>query len=159
MYYACSLTDRGLQAKMHGGAVDTAYAWEGAIRDYAEIDRLRPAKIVIDYEKTNAMLGLAHEVFDGILDVTLEGSYWWSFGLTSDLILLRGFEQVLLDMYDNPDGLHRLMAFLQRQMRLQSSTFWKTAVCFRAMTPETLLAQADTDTQTGCLSQVLTPRM
>lgn len=113
VYYACSLTDRGLQAKMHGGAVDTAYAWEGAIRDYAEIDRLRPAKIVIDYEKTNAMLGLAHEVFDGILDVTLEGSYWWSFGLTSDLILLRGFEQVLLDMYDNPDGLHRLMAFLR----------------------------------------------
>lgn len=52
---------------------------------------LRPAKIVIDYEKTNAMLGLAHEVFDGILDVKLEGSYWWSFGLTSDLILLRGF--------------------------------------------------------------------
>ena len=47
------------------------------------------------------------------LDVTLEGSYWWSFGLTSDLILLRGFEQVLLDMYDNPDGLHRLMAFLR----------------------------------------------
>ena len=88
VYYVCGLTDRGLQAVMHGGAVDTAYAWDGALKDYGELSRLRPAQIVVDYEKTDAMLRLAHEVFDGILDVTLE-------------------------VYDNPDGLHRLMAFLR----------------------------------------------
>jgi hypothetical protein len=33
--------------------------------------------------------------------------------MTSDLILLRGFQQALLDMYDAPAGLHRLMAFLR----------------------------------------------
>jgi hypothetical protein len=33
--------------------------------------------------------------------------------MTSDLILLRGFERVLYDMYDHPGGLHRLMAFLR----------------------------------------------
>jgi hypothetical protein len=33
--------------------------------------------------------------------------------MTCDLIMLRGFERALYDMYDNPDGLHRLMAFLR----------------------------------------------
>ena len=33
--------------------------------------------------------------------------------MTSDLIMLRGFEQALYDMPDNPKGLHRLMAFLR----------------------------------------------
>lgn len=58
VYYVCGLTDRGLQAVMHGGAVDTAYAWDGALKDYGELSRLRPAQIVVDYEKTDAMLRL-----------------------------------------------------------------------------------------------------
>ncbi len=33
--------------------------------------------------------------------------------MTSDLIFLRGFERVLMDMYDNPAGLHKLMTFLR----------------------------------------------
>ena len=33
--------------------------------------------------------------------------------MTSDLILLRGFQQVLYDMYDNPGGLHLLIRFLR----------------------------------------------
>ena len=43
----------------------------------------------------------------------LEGVWWWSHGMTSDLILLRGFQQVLYDLHDNPDGLHQLMAFFR----------------------------------------------
>ena len=82
MYYAHALlTDRGLQAKMHGGAVDTAYAWERrnpGLRK--EIDRLRPAKIVIDYEKTNDDARPCARGIRWDSDVKLEGSYWWSFG-------------------------------------------------------------------------------
>jgi hypothetical protein len=33
--------------------------------------------------------------------------------MTQILINLRGMQQVMLDMYDNPDNLHRLMAFLR----------------------------------------------
>jgi hypothetical protein len=63
--------------------------------------------------KTSSLLACAEEVFEGILEVRLEGAWWWSLGMTSDLILLRGFEQALYDLYDDPKGFYALMAFLR----------------------------------------------
>jgi len=33
--------------------------------------------------------------------------------MTADFIKLRGLENLMLDMYDHPEGVHRLMAFLR----------------------------------------------
>ena len=63
--------------------------------------------------RTRTLEALAHDVFDGILEVKLEGVYWWSLGMTADLIMLRGFENVLYDFYDHPNEVHRVMAFLR----------------------------------------------
>ena len=106
-------TPRGLEARTIGGEDDGAYRWESPLTSYADLDKLSFRKIVVNVEKTRGLLDLAREVLGEILDVRLEGVWWWSHGMTSDLILLRGFEQVLYDMYDNPEGLHRLMAFLR----------------------------------------------
>ncbi len=46
VYYVCGLTDRGLQAVMHGGAVDTAYAWDGALKDYGELAGCGPRRLL-----------------------------------------------------------------------------------------------------------------
>ncbi|MCU0489484.1 MAG: hypothetical protein MUE67_11090, partial [Anaerolineales bacterium] len=43
----------------------------------------------------------------------LRGSYWWTTGMTWEAINLVGLEGLMLAMYDNPSGLHRLMALLQ----------------------------------------------
>ena len=53
------------------------------------------------------------EIFDGILPVRIRGSYWWTMGMTWTAIRLIGLENLMLYMYDNPDGLKRLMAFLR----------------------------------------------
>ncbi len=111
--YIFSETSRGIETNIIGGTGDGAYRWDPPISDYNKVDDLQFKQIVIDYKKTNSLLGLAQEIFSGILKVRLEGSYWWSFGMTLDLIFLRGFERVLMDMYDNPAGLHKLMAFLR----------------------------------------------
>jgi len=108
-----SETSRGLETNIIGGISDGAYRWQPPISDYSKVGELKFKQIIVDYKKTNQLLDLAQEVFGGILKVRLEGSYWWSFGMTLDLIFLRGFEQVLTDMYDNPAGLHKLMAFLR----------------------------------------------
>ena len=55
----------------------------------------------------------AKDLFDGILRVELYHPWWWSLGLTMQYIYLRGLENFMLDLYDNPDGVHRLMAFLR----------------------------------------------
>jgi len=111
--YIFSETSRGKETKIIGGSSDGAYRWQPPITEYNEVDELQFKKIIINYQKTDRLLRLAQDVFSGLLEVRLEGIYWWSFGMTSDLILLRGFEQVLMDMYDNPAGLHKLMAFLR----------------------------------------------
>jgi len=106
-------SDRGLEPRVIGGDDDGAYRWDAPLADYRDLDILRPKRVVVDVEKTQRLYDLAQDVLGDILQVKLEGVWWWSFGMTSDLILLRGFQQVLYDMYDNPGGLHRLMAFLR----------------------------------------------
>ncbi len=62
---------------------------------------------------TERLHSLALEAVGDELEVRSRTRWWWSLGLTWPLIKLRGLEQALLDMYDNPDGLHRLMALLR----------------------------------------------
>ena len=59
------------------------------------------------------MLSLAEDAFGEILPVRLKTIWWWTLGMTRDLINLRGLQQIMLDMVDNPEGLHRLMAILR----------------------------------------------
>jgi hypothetical protein len=106
-------SERGLDVRIIGGDDDGAYRWDAPLTDYNDLDKLRFRRISVNSEKTQRLFDLATEVLGDILQVRLEGVWWWSLGMTSDLILLRGFQQVLYDMIDNPDGLHRLMAFLR----------------------------------------------
>jgi hypothetical protein len=94
----------------HGGS----YVWDAPLKDYdADWERLRFPRIELHPEATERMLALAHEAVGDALTVRLKTSWWWSQGMTWTLISLRGLNQVMLDMTDNPDGLHRLMAFLR----------------------------------------------
>jgi hypothetical protein len=108
-----SETSRGLESRIIGGGHSGAYTWDTPLADYSMLESMKPGRIAVDHEKTKALLELTKDVFGGILEVPLRGSFWWTFGLTGDAIRLRGFEQMLYDMYDHPDGLHALMAFLR----------------------------------------------
>jgi hypothetical protein len=113
VYRLCEEGKRDLDVRIIGGDDDGAYRWEAPLTDYNDLDKLRFRRISVNSEKTQRLFDLATEVLGDILQVRIEGVWWWSLGMTSDLILLRGFQQVLYDMIDNPVGLHRLMAFLR----------------------------------------------
>lgn len=106
-------TGRGLEARIIGGDDAGSYRWEAPLTDYSGLYQLHPRHIAVDADKTQRLHDAALETLGDVLQVRLEGVWWWSLGMTSDLILLRGFQQVLYDMVDNPGGLHRLMAFLR----------------------------------------------
>jgi len=112
-YYLYDDSRLGVEVEKIGGEDDGAYRWNAPLQNYADLEKLKLRKITVDFDKTRRLYALAQEVLGDILEVRLEGIWWWSHGMTSDLIMLRGFEQVLFDMYDNPVGLHRLMAFLR----------------------------------------------
>ncbi len=111
-----SYTDSGwgLAQTQVGGDHGGSYTWEAPVKEYeADFPQLRFPEITIDYDHTNRVLELAHDIFGEILDVRLEGPFWWTLGMTWDFINLRGLTTFMMDLYENPDWVKRLMAFLR----------------------------------------------
>ena len=67
----------------------------------------------MDYEATQQIFSQAQEIMGDILEVRIKGVWWWTLGMTRTLINLRGLEQIMYDVYDHPQELHQLMAFLR----------------------------------------------
>ncbi len=91
-----------------------AYHIDVPLPDLArDIHRLRPRTYAVDRAGTRAAQACLKEVYDGILGVRLRGNPWWTLGLTWTAINHIGLEGLMLCMYDQPEALHRLMAFLR----------------------------------------------
>jgi hypothetical protein len=89
-----------------------SYTWIPAVRKHADIERLKEPRLEIDHETTERAFDLAKEILGDVLHVEKRGVWWWSLGLTYDLVVLRGMEQVMVDMIDEPSFVHELMHFL-----------------------------------------------
>ena len=99
----------GFSTQLDGGA----YHIDTVMDSYDEIPNILPAEITVDYETTAKVLDVAHEIFDGILKVQNRTVWYWSVGLTDEYSQLRGMDKMMMDFYDNPDGVHALMALLR----------------------------------------------
>lgn len=107
-------SDLGIEmGKTKSHQVDGAFHIDGGLTDWDDLGKLKHRKIYVDYDKTARILALAHDVFDGILDVTIRNSWWYSDKMSEEAVYLRGFENFLYDFYENPDELHALMTFLR----------------------------------------------
>ncbi len=106
-------TGWGLQEIKHGGGDGNAYSWDAPLQDLDDLSALRYPTITVQEEASAQLLALAQETLGGIIPVRQWQTWWWSLGLTWQAIKLRGLEQFMLDMYDNPEGLHNFMAILR----------------------------------------------
>ena len=89
-----------------------AFRWDPPIKTYEDLSKLRFPEVIHNREETERLFELAHKLFDGILKVRKRGLFWWSLGLIGELTLLRGLEQVMYDLYDNPQFVHKAMRFI-----------------------------------------------
>ncbi|HCE44435.1 MAG TPA: hypothetical protein DET40_12880 [Lentisphaeria bacterium] len=80
------------------------------------LKKLKFRKISVNRESTLEHLENCGDAFGDILDVGIGGQYFWTTGLTQTAIDLIGLENLMLYMFDNPDGLKRLMKFLSDDM-------------------------------------------
>jgi len=112
-----SIGDYGVTVEMRRGDNNGAMGscvWDAPIKDIQkDFDKLHPRTFSVDREATAARKAALEQLFDGILPVRIRGSFWWTMGLTWSAIKLIGLENLMLFMYDDPEGLHRLMAFLR----------------------------------------------
>jgi hypothetical protein len=104
----------GLAPVRHGGEDGGAYAWDAPLRSYeTDFAKLRTPAVEVDWAATNRVAELAEATFGDLLTIEVRTAWWWTLGMTWPAVDLRGLEQLMLDMIDNPDDLHRLMAFLR----------------------------------------------
>jgi len=106
-------TDWGMHERKIGGEHGGSYRWEPPLKSYADFNKLKFPKIEINHKATADLFGLAESAFGDLLKVRLKTSWWWTLGMTWTLANIRGLEQIMLDMYDEPENLKRIMAFLR----------------------------------------------
>lgn len=111
--WAITVSDYGLQEVQTHIPETFAYRWDPPIKTETDFDTLRPRTIVIDREATARRQEFAMDLLGDILTVRLVGESICRAKLTRDLVHLRGLEQMMLDMYDHPQFLHRMMAFMR----------------------------------------------
>ncbi len=115
-----NVSNYGVQEEKHipqtdGGTLGAIH-WDPPLKDLSrDFDKLTPQTYSVDREGTIAERDYLAGIYDGILDVRIRGPFWWTQGLTWAAIRLIGLEPLMLFMYDDPQGLHRLMGFLRDQ--------------------------------------------
>jgi len=111
--YVYTESDWGMHETMIGGQDGGSYTWDPPLKSYDDFRKLHFPQITVDEEATGRVLALANDTLGDLLTVRLNTAWWWSLGMTWTLVNLRGLEQLMYDMVDHPDELHRLMAFLR----------------------------------------------
>lgn len=115
--YIHSEIDLGLKEKRIGGEDGNAYCWEAPIKTVTDIKKLHFPIIKVDFEATERLAELAEEIFGDLLTVRVKTLWWWSFGMTWTLVNLRGLDQIMYDMIDNPEIIHQIMSILSNGLQ------------------------------------------
>lgn len=111
--YTVTPDDWGLKAEYKQTDKLGSYVWDPPIKDYKkDLKKLHSPVFEIDWEVTNWCLETAREIFRGILEVRLKGTWWWSLGITWPAVTFRGITNILYDFIDHPDELKELFSII-----------------------------------------------
>jgi hypothetical protein len=111
--YSYSDTGWGVELMRDHGGGQGSFIIVAAVKDYDEdLPKVKFPQIILDEKESETVLALAHEIFDGILTVRRKTSWWWSMGMTRNFIDIRGLENFMYDLIDEPENVHKLMRLL-----------------------------------------------
>lgn len=104
----------GMEIKRTIGNNRGSFVWDSPIKDInQDLHKLKFRKPSVNREYTYKLKTLAENIFGDILPTRIRGTFWWTLGLTNNVIELIGLENLMLYMYDEPEGLHRLMSWMR----------------------------------------------
>ena len=86
----------------------SAHEYHDVLPDDDSLENITMPTMETDNEATQRALEAAHEVFDGIMDVGL-GGYQFYFNMWDELPRYHGVEKCLIDIYDRPEFMHKMM--------------------------------------------------
>jgi hypothetical protein len=85
------------------------------LKSLADLSRLQIPRHAIDEEQTAAQVKRLTDALGDILPINVDRGpayRMWTGDISTDLGYLRGIEHFMLDMFDDPEGLHRLVKFM-----------------------------------------------
>ena len=112
------ISDYGIPFKQsHSDQEGGAYHLGAALTNLdSDLEKLRFRTVDLARNELTDKVDLARETLGDLLEVRTPPTFWWTCGLTWEAIKLLGLEDFMLAMYDEPEGLHRLMQFLSDDM-------------------------------------------
>lgn len=113
MPLVASEPDWGVHEVRHGGENGGSYIWEAPIQTEADIERIHPPQIRIDFAASEVRFALLNDLFGDLLPVREKNHWWWTLGLSDSMARFRGLEQIMYDTIDAPHILHQLMSILR----------------------------------------------
>jgi len=96
----------------HGGAAK----YDEPIRTWNDLARLKPPQHCIDEAATAARIARVEEAIDGIVTVNCFRSprcLNFTADISTDIGALRGIEQIMIDMVEDPEGLEHMLAIMR----------------------------------------------
>ncbi len=93
-----------------------AKKWIPPIATEDDFSKLIPPHHVVDEEQTAERLARTTEVFGDILPVFADRApeyRMWNGDISTQIAYLRGLEQIMVDMVDRPEWLHRVLTFMR----------------------------------------------
>jgi len=103
----------GLKETRIGGEDGGAFTWRSPLKSWDDVEKLHFPEIKVDYEATANLKAIAGQILGDILPVRTKTLWWWSLGMTRLLAEFRGLQQIMFDMLDDPDLLHKVMSILR----------------------------------------------
>lgn len=97
------------------GVEGGAWKFEPPIKTWDDLEKIRPTPHEVDEDATARNVSKLHDAVGGILPIDVPRSPAYAgfmADISTSLAGLRGLEQIFLDMYESPDELHRLLAFM-----------------------------------------------
>jgi hypothetical protein len=110
--------DWGLEAKHVSSSQSTgAWGFDPVLKSREDLKKLKFPTVEYDEQSTQENHEKIQELFGDILQVKLKGVSHISFHFMSLYIHLRGLEQMMWDMYDEPEMVHEAMSFFEEGYR------------------------------------------
>lgn len=112
-----------------------SWMFDPPIKEIGDLSMLVVPRHEIDEEATWRNVARLHEAVGDIIEINVDRSpAWngWDADISTDLARLRGLEQMMWDMTDNPEWLHRLLGFmrdgvLKAQAEAEAAGDWRLA--------------------------------
>jgi len=110
----------GVPAEMGEKAPGECAAFKPSIIEESDIEKLQVADYEVDENATNKEYERLYEAVGGILGVEVDRQGllcgMWNNDISTILGKLLGMEQLMWDIYDRPEWLHRILSFMQSKI-------------------------------------------